>query len=187
MSETDKNNEKIQEGNPFSGLNVVETDTEIDVEIVEDDENEVQNSTEKDEKESKFTPEQQKKYDYIATFDFDHEAAKARRRLLSNFAELEGHKKSIARSLIKEMAGLEALMKQMRASYELFGPVEEFQQGQYSNLRKTPYLQIYEDSLKQYSALFKQIQGLYPKDSSKTTLKVETDPLNDFMSSFESR
>lgn len=190
MTHSQDNNPENKKNNPFSDILDVETDTEITVEIEEIDENDENSEpkeAKKDEKETKLSPERQKKLDLINNFDHDHETAKARRRLLRTFSDLEGYKKSIAKSLIGELAALEAQMMKMRMSYEFYGEVENFKQGNDVNLRISPYVQIYDKSLSRYAALFKQIRDLYPKDDDNTKIKVEVDPLADFMNAFESR
>ena len=117
-------------------------------------------------------------------FDRDAERDKIHRKLKRTFKGLEGHKKAIADGLMEELASLKTEMIVCKANYEYHGSVDEMPQGEYSIIRESPYFKNYLNALKQYSAIYKQINDLYPKEEQKVTVKQEIDEMAELAKQF---
>ena len=102
-------------------------------------------------------------------------------RLKKTFTDLEGRKKEVAFDLSDELASLKVEMKYLKEQYETKGSVDEMPQGNYSILRTSPFFTNYLNAAKTYSALYKQILDLYPKEIAQVKESEELDEMQQFL------
>ena len=115
--------------------------------------------------------------------DIDREAEfkKELQRLKKIFGDLEGRKLKVANDLCEELASLKIEMKYLKEQYETKGSVDEMPQGNYSILRTSPFFTNYLNAAKTYSALYKQILDLYPKEIAQVKESEELDEMQQFL------
>lgn len=84
--------------------------------------------------------------------------------LKETFESVGGDKQKLADSLIDEAIFCGETLKKLKQEIENEGVVTEMCQGAYSIKRSNPALQCYNNTIKNYQALIKQIKELLPSD-----------------------
>lgn len=111
------------------------------------------------------------------TIDKD-KITKSEKRKLNQIVKLvPDNKKAIASNIADELAFMTATLAELKENVKENGTIEHFQQGKQDFFRESPALKSYNTTIKQYSALYKQLCDLLPKD----TQPIENDPLMDFI------
>ena len=87
-------------------------------------------------------------------------------------------KKTVAGRLCDEIIFLQETLSDLKAQVKETGTVEHFKQGKQDFLRESPALRSYNNTLKQYSALYKQLCDLLPKEDAGAK---PTNPVYDFI------
>ena len=85
------------------------------------------------------------------------------REILSKVPE---DKKSIAGRLADELIFLQETLDDLRNQVRENGTIDHFVLGSQSMLRESPALRSYNNTLKQYSSLYKQLTDLLPKEET---------------------
>lgn len=106
----------------------------------------------------------------------------ARRKLSTELKQIlekiPEDKKTIAGRLCDELVFLQETLEDLKAQVKETGTVEHFKQGKQDFLRESPALRSYNNTLKQYSALYKQLCDLLPKEDAGAK---PTNPVYDFL------
>lgn len=96
----------------------------------------------------------------------------ARRKLTTELKEvlqkIPEDKKAIGGRLADELIFMQATLTDLKEQIKENGTVELFKQGKQEFMRESPALRSYNTTLKQYSALYKQLCDLLPKEESAT-------------------
>lgn len=74
-------------------------------------------------------------------------------------------KKPIAKKLITELNFMGSTLVKLRKTVKEEGSIELFKNGKQEMLREHPAMRLYNSTVKQYSALFKQLTALLPDDA----------------------
>lgn len=111
------------------------------------------------------------------TIDKDKIARSEKRKLNQIVKLVPDNKKAIASNIADELAFMTATLADLKEKVKEYGTIEHFQQGKQDFFRESPALKSYNTTIKQYSALYKQLCDLLPKD----TQPIENDPLMDFI------
>lgn len=90
-----------------------------------------------------------------------------KKRLDRIYRDLEGKKKKVAEGLIQEAAYMRATLEDLRKMIDLYGPVDELQQGDYVVLREHPAMKTYNTLIQRYTTAIKQLTDLLPKEAVK--------------------
>lgn len=90
-----------------------------------------------------------------------------KKRLDRIYRDLEGKKKKVAEGLIQEVAYMRATLEDLRKMIDLYGPVDELQQGDYTVLREHPAMKTYSTLIQRYTTAIKQLTDLLPKEAVK--------------------
>lgn len=77
-------------------------------------------------------------------------------------------KKAIAGRLADELIFIQETLTDLKSQIKEHGTVEHFEQGKQNFLRESPALKSYNNTVKQYSNLYKQLTDLLPKESPPT-------------------
>lgn len=88
-------------------------------------------------------------------------------RLTRVFKEIEKNKRLTTKGLIEEAAYMKATLKELKASIDESGPIDEMQQGEYSILREHPALKAYNTMVQRYTTVIKELTNLLPKEQIK--------------------
>lgn len=88
-------------------------------------------------------------------------------RLTKIFKETEKNKRLTTKGLIEEAAFMKATLKELKASIDESGPIDEMQQGDYSILREHPALKAYNTMVQRYTTVIKELTNLLPKEQTK--------------------
>lgn len=88
-------------------------------------------------------------------------------RLTRIFKEIEKNKRLTTKGLIEEAAYMKATLKELKASIDESGPIDEMQQGEYSILREHPALKAYNTMVQRYTTVIKELTNLLPKEQIK--------------------
>lgn len=88
-------------------------------------------------------------------------------RLTKIFKETEKNKRLTTKGLIEEAAFMKATLKELKASIDESGPIDEMQQGEYSILREHPALKAYNTMVQRYTTVIKELTNLLPKEQIK--------------------
>lgn len=88
-------------------------------------------------------------------------------RLTRVFKEIEKNKRLTTKGLIEEAAYMKATLKELKASIDESGPIDEMQQGEYSILREHPALKAYNTTVQRYTTVIKELTNLLPKEQIK--------------------
>ena len=106
----------------------------------------------------------------------------ARRKISTELKEIlekiPEDKKTIAGRLCDEIIFLQETLSDLKEQVRETGTIEHFVQGKQDFLRVSPALQSYNNTLKQYSALYKQLCDLLPKEDAGAK---PTNPVYDFL------
>ena len=73
-------------------------------------------------------------------------------------------KKTVAGRLADEIIFLQATLADLKKQIKEYGTVELFVQGKQQFLRESPALKSYNATIQRYSALYKQLTDLLPKE-----------------------
>lgn len=73
-------------------------------------------------------------------------------------------KKAIAGRLADELIFMQETLNDLKATIKETGTIEHFEQGKQNFLRESPALKSYNNTIRQYSALYKQLCDLQPKE-----------------------
>lgn len=98
------------------------------------------------------------------------EAAKKRsinkeiKRLNEIFELMDEDKRQVAEGLILEVAFMRVTLEDLKGDINKSGAVDEMPQGNYSILRQSPSVQVYNTMIKNYNTLLNGLLGLLPKD-----------------------
>lgn len=88
-------------------------------------------------------------------------------RLTRIFKEIEKNKRLTTKGLIEEAAFMKATLKELKASIDESGPIDEMQQGEYSILREHPALKAYNTMVQRYTTVIKELINSLPKEQIK--------------------
>ena len=88
-------------------------------------------------------------------------------RLTRIFKKIEKNKRLTTKGLIEEAAYMKATLKELKASIDESGPIDEMQQGEYSILREHPALKAYNPMVQRYTTVIKELTNLLPKEQIK--------------------
>ena len=88
-------------------------------------------------------------------------------RLTRIFKKIEKNKRLTTKGLIEEAAYMKATLKELKASIDESGPIDEMQQGEYSILREHPALKAYNTMVQRYTTVIKELTNLLPKEQIK--------------------
>ncbi len=106
----------------------------------------------------------------------------ARRKLSTELKQIlekiPEDKKLVAGRLCDEIIFLQETLSDLKEQVRETGTVEHFIQGKQDFLRESPALRSYNNTLKQYSALYKQLCDLLPKEDAGAKA---TNPVYDFI------
>lgn len=111
------------------------------------------------------------------TIDKDKITRSEKRKLNQIVKLVPDNKKAIASNIADELAFMTATLAELKENVKENGTIEHFKQGKQDFFRESPALKSYNTTIKQYSALYKQLCDLLPKD----TQPIENDPLMDFI------
>lgn len=78
--------------------------------------------------------------------------------------KIPADKQVIAGRLIDELIFMQETLTDLKKQIKELGTVEHFEQGKQSFLRESPALKSYNNTLRQYSSLYKQLCDLMPKE-----------------------
>lgn len=73
-------------------------------------------------------------------------------------------KKTIAGRLADELVFMQATLSDLKKQIKEHGTVELFEQGKQKFMRESPALKSYNTTIQRYSALYKQLTDLLPKE-----------------------
>lgn len=100
----------------------------------------------------------------------------ARKRISTELKEvltkIPEDKQTIAARLVDELVFMQKTLADLKRQIDENGTVELFEQGKQSFMRESPALKSYNTTIRQYSALYKQLCDLLPKDEPKQTSDV---------------
>ncbi|EQJ93933.1 TPA: hypothetical protein KOB80_003206 [Clostridioides difficile] len=99
-------------------------------------------------------------------------------RLNRIFKDVDEKKKKSVEGLIQESAFMRITLEELKENINLFGVIDEMQQGEYSILRESPYVKTYNTMIQRYTTLNDKLLALLPKD----TPKIIDDGFDDFVS-----
>ena len=92
----------------------------------------------------------------------------ARKRINSELKDIlekiPADKQTIAARLADELIFMQSTLADLKKQIKEGGTVERFEQGKQSFLRESPALKSYNTTIQRYSALYKQLTDLLPKD-----------------------
>lgn len=92
----------------------------------------------------------------------------ARKRISTELKEvlqkIPEDKQTIAGRLVDELVFMQRTLADLKKQIDEKGTVELFEQGRQSFMRESPALKSYTMTIRQYSALYKQLCDLLPKD-----------------------
>lgn len=91
--------------------------------------------------------------------------------------KIPADKKAIAGRLAEEIIFMQETLTDLKKQIKDTGTVEYFVQGKQNFLRESPALKSYNNTLKQYTSVYKQLCDLLPKEDSKPV----SNPLYDFI------
>lgn len=100
------------------------------------------------------------------------------KRLQKIFSELDENSQKVAEGLIEEVAFMRVTLKYLKQDINETGTKEEMPQGNYSILRTNPDVQTYNTMIQRYTASYKELFNLLPKEV------VETEDVTDEFKSF---
>lgn len=94
----------------------------------------------------------------------------AKRKLNTELKELlekiPADKRAVAGRLCDELVFMHETLEDLKGKIKDTGTVEHFQQGKQDFMRESPALRSYNNMLKQYSSLYKQLTDLLPKEDT---------------------
>lgn len=79
-------------------------------------------------------------------------------------ARMPEDKKAIAGRIADELIFMQATLAELKKQIKENGTIEHFEQGRQSFLRESPALKSYNTTIQRYSALYKQLTDLLPKE-----------------------
>lgn len=92
----------------------------------------------------------------------------ARKRINSELKDIlekiPADKQTIAARLADELIFMQSTLADLKKQIKEGGTVERFEQGKQSFLRESPALKSYNTTIQRYSALYKQLTDLLPKE-----------------------
>lgn len=97
------------------------------------------------------------------------EAIKKRRinkeikRLNEIFVMMDEDTQQVAEGLILEVAFMRITLEELKGDINKSGAVDEMPQGNYSIMRQSPSVQVYNTMIKNYNKLLNDLLGLLPK------------------------
>lgn len=100
------------------------------------------------------------------------EAAKKRKinkeakRLREIFDDVDEEMKEVAEGLILEVSFMRVTLENLKQDINKNGAVDEMPQGEYSILRQSPSVQIYNTMIKNYSKLLNDLIAMLPEDKA---------------------
>mgnify|MGYP004443531575 CR=1 FL=1 len=74
-------------------------------------------------------------------------------------------KKAIAGRIADELIFMQSTLADLKKQIKEHGTIEHFEQGKQSFLRESPALKSYNMTIQRYSALYKQLTDLLPKET----------------------
>lgn len=86
------------------------------------------------------------------------------KRLDNIFDSLEEDKRNVAEGLISEVAFMRVTLKGLKDDINKNGAIDEMPQGEYSILRQSPSVQVYNAMIQRYNTIYKDLFSLLPKD-----------------------
>jgi len=98
------------------------------------------------------------------------EATKKRRinkeikRLKEIFADIDEDMQDVVEGLILEVSFMRVTLEDLKQDINQKGAVDEMPQGDYSILRQSPSVQIYNTMIKNYSKILNDLIGMLPDD-----------------------
>jgi len=103
-------------------------------------------------------------------------------RLRRIFTDISKNKKALVDKLIWNAAFQATLLEDLKIDLDTNGYKEEYQNGQYqTGVKKSVAADLYQNTLKNYSGIIKQLTDLLPKDAPK----VEDDGFDAFVNGRE--
>lgn len=109
--------------------------------------------------------------------DKDKKRSKLNREFNKILKQIPEDKKPIGASLIKELTFIIMTMDDLKDHIERDGTVSLFKQGKQEFMRESPALKAYNTTVQRYSLLYKQLDGLLPKESQNAN----NSPLHEFI------
>lgn len=92
----------------------------------------------------------------------------ARKRINSELKDIlekiPADKQTIGARLADELIFMQSTLADLRKQIKEGGTVERFEQGKQSFMRESPALRSYNTTIQRYSALYKQLTDLLPKE-----------------------
>lgn len=86
------------------------------------------------------------------------------KRLDNIFKSLDEDKRNVAEGLISEVAFMRVTLKGLKDDINENGAIDEMPQGEYSILRQSPSVQVYNAMIQRYNTIYKDLFSLLPKD-----------------------
>jgi|SRR5699024_1731056 len=94
----------------------------------------------------------------------DKRIDKEKNRLDNIFSVLDEDRRNTAEGLIEEVAFMRVTLEDLKKSINRDGTKEEMPQGNYSIKRTNPDLQSYNTMIQRYTASYKELFSILPKD-----------------------
>lgn len=99
------------------------------------------------------------------------------RKLAAPVRLVPADRKAIAEKLAKELSFMSMTLEDLKAEIQERGPIDLFKQGSQEFFRESPALKAYNTTIQRYSLLWKQLEGLLPKQVQDNA----NSPLFDFL------
>ena len=99
----------------------------------------------------------------------DKKIDKEYRRLKGLFCELTDQKKAMADSQMQRAAFMRIALEELEETIRIEGTLDLFEQGDYSYNREHPALKSYNATIKNYTAIIKQLNDMLPQEAERVT------------------
>ena len=97
----------------------------------------------------------------------DKKIDKEYRRLKGLFCELTDQKKAMADSQMQRAAFMRIALEELEEIIKKDGTLDIFEQGNYSYNREHPALKSYNTTIKNYTAIIKQLNDMLPQEAER--------------------
>ena len=97
----------------------------------------------------------------------DDKIKKEVNRLNKILKEVDEKKKKTVEGLIKEAAFMRITLEELRDCINENGVIDEMCQGEYTNLRESPYVKTYNTMIQRYTTINDKLLALLPKEVVK--------------------
>ena len=107
----------------------------------------------------------------------DKKINKEYRRIKGLFKDLPEHRRSLADGQMRRAAFMRIALEELEETIKTEGTLDVFEQGAYAYNREHPALKSYNATIKNYTAIIKQLNDMLPQDAAR----VENDGFDSFI------